>query len=152
MSLNGKISIYQHATDKINVSTLKRIKIVKDQEKWVTRTNGSDMESGHSTLPFEGDETMLGDDQNEEDTTTSLILNPLMTFRAQVFHRLPSIFITDNFFNILNGCINSLTSLSMGFPCSFNKCLLHKLHLMPILTRSFLLPLLRRTRFLFQCP
>ncbi|KAL2526762.1 Uncharacterized protein Adt_11816 [Abeliophyllum distichum] len=69
--MSNEIFISQKPTDTINISTFKRMKIVKEQEQWMLKTRRFDAKSGHSTLLFEGDEVMDDDDQDEEDVPPS---------------------------------------------------------------------------------
>ncbi|KAL2461582.1 Uncharacterized protein Adt_45002 [Abeliophyllum distichum] len=65
--ISNKVSNSQKPTNTINLSTLKRMKIVKEQGQWVMKTQGFDTESRPSMLSFEGDEVMGDDEQKEED-------------------------------------------------------------------------------------
>ncbi|KAL2479799.1 Uncharacterized protein Adt_32765 [Abeliophyllum distichum] len=64
--ISDEFSISQKPTDTINLSTLKKMKIVKEQGQWVAKTKEFDTESGISTLPFEGNEVMEDIGQDEE--------------------------------------------------------------------------------------
>ncbi|KAL2474396.1 hypothetical protein Adt_35132 [Abeliophyllum distichum] len=61
------------------------MKIVKEDGQWVAKTKGSDVESGPSTLPFEGNEKMEEVD-DEEDAPPHLIL---VIYQAHICHYPP---------------------------------------------------------------
>ncbi|KAL2525720.1 Uncharacterized protein Adt_10774 [Abeliophyllum distichum] len=89
------------ATDTINILTLKRMKIFKEDGQWVAKTKGFDDESGPSTLPFEGKEVDVDEDE------------PPLRPRSQRPSS-SSFGFTEDHFNLLNGRIDSLTSSVEG--------------------------------------
>ncbi|KAL2532184.1 Uncharacterized protein Adt_05535 [Abeliophyllum distichum] len=64
VSVHDSVVLLPKATDTINISTLKRMKIFKEDGQWVAKSKGFDDESGPSTLPFEGGEEM---DEDEDE-------------------------------------------------------------------------------------
>ncbi|KAL2471296.1 Uncharacterized protein Adt_39432 [Abeliophyllum distichum] len=56
VSFRDSIAVLPKATDTINVLTLKRMKIFKENGQWVAKSKSFDDESGPSTLPFEGED------------------------------------------------------------------------------------------------
>ncbi|KAL2526916.1 Uncharacterized protein Adt_11970 [Abeliophyllum distichum] len=63
VSIHDSVALLPKATDTINISTLKCMKIFKEDGQWVAKSKGFDDESGPSTLPFEGCKKM---DKNED--------------------------------------------------------------------------------------
>ncbi|KAL2498096.1 Uncharacterized protein Adt_23646 [Abeliophyllum distichum] len=105
---SDEIFISQKPTDTINLSTLKRIKIIKEQGKWVAKTKRFDTESGPSKLPSECDEAMRDNNQDEEDTPPP---SPLRGIPRSSFPSSSSNFtFSKDHYNLLNGRIDSLTS------------------------------------------
>ncbi|KAL2512572.1 Uncharacterized protein Adt_18172 [Abeliophyllum distichum] len=98
VSIHDSVVLLPKATDTINISTLKRMKIFKDDGQWVAKSKEFDDESGPSTLPFEGGEEM----DEDEDV-------PPQDPRSQRSSSSTSGF-TEDHFNILNGRIDSPTS------------------------------------------
>ncbi|KAL2486830.1 Uncharacterized protein Adt_31586 [Abeliophyllum distichum] len=116
--MSDEISISQKPTDTINLGTLKRMKIVKEHEQWVAKTKGFDMESGPSTLSFEGDEAMDDDGQDGKD------LSPPSSIHEMPQSSFPSsssdfTFFNDHY-NLLNSQIDSLTSTVDGLQHSMD--------------------------------
>ncbi|KAL2461786.1 Uncharacterized protein Adt_45206 [Abeliophyllum distichum] len=100
ISFRDSVSVFPKATDTINVLTLKRMKIFKENGQWVAKSKRFDDESGPSTLPFEGEDM----DADEE--------APPPSPPRPRSHR-PSSSTSDfneDHFNLLNGRIDSLTS------------------------------------------
>ncbi|KAL2471379.1 Uncharacterized protein Adt_39515 [Abeliophyllum distichum] len=109
VSFCDEVVLSPKPTDTINIRTLRRMKIVKEDGQWVEKSKGFDDESGSSTLPFEGGEEI---DEDEDD--------PLLRPRS---HRLSSSTLIpqrhyevpfEDHFNLLNGWIDLLTS-SLSF-------------------------------------
>ncbi|KAL2519148.1 Uncharacterized protein Adt_15395 [Abeliophyllum distichum] len=98
ISVHDSVALLPKATNTINISTLKRMKIFKEDGQWVAKSKGFDDESGPSTLPFEGGEEM----DEDEDV-------PLLRPRSQRLSSSTSGF-TEEHFNLLNGRIDLLTS------------------------------------------
>ncbi|KAL2479597.1 Uncharacterized protein Adt_32563 [Abeliophyllum distichum] len=98
ISIHDSVALLRKATDTINISTLKRMKIFKEDDHWVAKSKRFDDESGPSTLPFEGGEEM----DEDEDV-------PPPRPRSQRPSSSTSDF-TEDHFNLLNGRIDSLTS------------------------------------------
>ncbi|KAL2525956.1 berberine bridge enzyme-like 13 [Abeliophyllum distichum] len=110
--MNDEIFISQKPTDTINLSTLIRMKIVKEQGQWVAKTKGCDTESTPSMLPFEGDGAMRDDSQDKEDAPP---LSPPRDIPRSNFSSSSSGFtFSKDLYNLMNGRINSLTSTIYG--------------------------------------
>ncbi|KAL2532946.1 Uncharacterized protein Adt_06297 [Abeliophyllum distichum] len=62
ISFRDSVAILPKATDTINVLTLKRMKIFKENGQWMAKSKGFDNESGPSTLPFEGEDIHYDED------------------------------------------------------------------------------------------
>ncbi|KAL2526636.1 Uncharacterized protein Adt_11690 [Abeliophyllum distichum] len=106
--ISNEISISQKPTDTINISTLKRIKIVKEQGQWVAKAKEFDTESRSSMLHFEGDKAMGGNSQDEEDAPH---LSPHSDIPSSHIPSSSSGFtFSKDHYNLLNGQIDSLTS------------------------------------------
>ncbi|KAL2512755.1 Uncharacterized protein Adt_18355 [Abeliophyllum distichum] len=104
ISFHDAVTLIPKTTNTIDTLTLKCMKIVKEDGKWVAKSKGFNDESGPSTLPFEGSEEM---DEDEDD--------PLLRPSSHRPSSSTSGFtFTDDHFNLLNGCINSLTSTVEG--------------------------------------
>ncbi|KAL2492200.1 Uncharacterized protein Adt_27828 [Abeliophyllum distichum] len=104
ISFHDSVAVLPKATDTINVHTLKRMKIFKENGQWVAKSKGFDDESRPSTLPFEGEDL-----HDEEDAPPPFPLRPRL-------HR-PSSSTSDfneDHFNLLNGRIDSLASTIDG--------------------------------------
>ncbi|KAL2492210.1 Uncharacterized protein Adt_27838 [Abeliophyllum distichum] len=104
ISFRDLVAVLPKATDTINVHTLKRMKIFKENEQWVAKSKVFDDESRPSTLPFEGED--LHDD---EDASLSFPPRPRL-------HRPSSSTsgFNEDHFNLLNGRIDSLASTIDG--------------------------------------
>ncbi|KAL2479592.1 Uncharacterized protein Adt_32558 [Abeliophyllum distichum] len=98
VSIHESVALLRKATDTINISTLKRMKIFKEDGQWVAKSKRFDDESGPSTLAFEGGEEM----DEDEDV-------PPPRPRSQRPSSFTSGF-TEDHFNLFNGRIDSLTS------------------------------------------
>ncbi|KAL2485610.1 Uncharacterized protein Adt_30366 [Abeliophyllum distichum] len=103
-----KVAVLPKATDTINILTLKRMKIFKENEQWVAKSKGFDDESGPSTLPFEGEDM-------DEDAPPPSPPRP----RSHRPSSSTSGFNEDHF-NLLNGRIDSLTSTVDGLQHTAN--------------------------------
>ncbi|KAL2486621.1 Uncharacterized protein Adt_31377 [Abeliophyllum distichum] len=104
VSFHDEVVLSPKPTDTINIRTLRRMKIVKENEQWVVKSKGFDDELGPSTLPFEGGEDM---DEDEDDPPTRLRSHrPLSSTSGSTF--------IDDHFNLLNRRIDSLTSSVEG--------------------------------------
>ncbi|KAL2491256.1 Uncharacterized protein Adt_26884 [Abeliophyllum distichum] len=102
VSVHDSVVLLPKATDTINISILKCMKIFKKDGQWVAKSKGFDDESSPSTLPFEGGEEM---DEDEDE--------PPPRPRPQRPSSSSSGF-TEDHFNLLNGRIDSLTSSVEG--------------------------------------
>ncbi|KAL2526908.1 Uncharacterized protein Adt_11962 [Abeliophyllum distichum] len=100
VSVHDSVALLPKATDTINISTLKCMKIFKEDGQWVSKSKGFDDESGPSTLPFEGGEKM---DKNEDEPPPRPRSNrPTSSTSSFTF--------TEDHYNLLNHQIDSLTS------------------------------------------
>ncbi|KAL2540446.1 Uncharacterized protein Adt_01424 [Abeliophyllum distichum] len=61
--VRDSVALFPKAIDTINILTLIRMKIFKEDGQWVAKTKGFDNESGPSTLPFEGEEIDVDEDE-----------------------------------------------------------------------------------------
>ncbi|KAL2480348.1 Uncharacterized protein Adt_33314 [Abeliophyllum distichum] len=102
VSIHDSVALLPKATDTINISTLKRMKIFKEDGQWIANSKGFDDDSGPFTLPFEGGEEM----DEDEDV-------PPPRPRSQRPSSSNSDFNEDHF-NLLNGRIDSLASTVDG--------------------------------------
>ncbi|KAL2513211.1 Uncharacterized protein Adt_18811 [Abeliophyllum distichum] len=102
VSVHDSIALLPKATDTINISTLKRMKIFKEDGQWVAKSKRFDDELGPSTLPFEGGEKM--DEDEDEPPPRPRSQRP----SSSTFD------LTEDHFNLLNGQIDSLTSSVEG--------------------------------------
>ncbi|KAL2498122.1 Uncharacterized protein Adt_23672 [Abeliophyllum distichum] len=100
ISVHDSVVLLPTATDTINISTLKGMKILKDDGQWVAKSKGFDDESGPSTLPFEGGEEM--DEDEDEPPPRPRSNRPTSSTSDFTF--------TDDHYNLLNGRIDSLAS------------------------------------------
>ncbi|KAL2526222.1 Uncharacterized protein Adt_11276 [Abeliophyllum distichum] len=98
VSIHDSVTLLPKATDTINISTLKCMKIFKEDGQWVAKSKGFDVESGPSTLPFEGGEEM----DEDEDVPPPRPRSQRPSSSTFGF--------TEVHFNLLNGRIDSLTS------------------------------------------
>ncbi|KAL2505862.1 Uncharacterized protein Adt_21483 [Abeliophyllum distichum] len=92
------------------------MKIVKKQRQWVAKTKGFDIESGPSTLSFEGDKAMDDDGQDEEDVPC---LSPTHDMPRSSFPSSSSSFtFSEDHYNLFNSRINSRISIVDGLQYS----------------------------------
>ncbi|KAL2518368.1 Uncharacterized protein Adt_14615 [Abeliophyllum distichum] len=98
VSVHDSVTLLPKATNTINISTLKRMKIFKGDGQWVAKSKGFDDESGPSTLPFEGGEEM--DEDVDEPPPRPRANRPTSSTSGFTF--------TEDYYNIPNGRIDSL--------------------------------------------
>ncbi|KAL2472099.1 Uncharacterized protein Adt_40235 [Abeliophyllum distichum] len=98
VSFRNEVVISTKSTDIINIRTIERMKIVKENGQWVAKSKEFDDESGPSTLPFEGGEEM--DEDEDEPPPRPRSHRPSSSTSS----------FTKNHFNLLNGRIDLLTS------------------------------------------
>ncbi|KAL2519060.1 Uncharacterized protein Adt_15307 [Abeliophyllum distichum] len=99
ISFRDSVAVLPKATNFINVLTLKRMKIFKENRQWMAKSKGFDDESGPSTLPFEGED--LHDDEDAPPPSPPLPSSSTFDFNK-------------DHFNLLNGRIDSLVSTVDG--------------------------------------
>ncbi|KAL2490879.1 Uncharacterized protein Adt_26507 [Abeliophyllum distichum] len=104
ISFRDSVAIFPKATDTINVLTLKRMKIFKENGQWVAKSNGFDDESGPSTLPFEGEDMDADNDAPPPSSPRPRSHWPSSSTSG----------FTEDHFNLLNGRIDSLASTVDG--------------------------------------
>ncbi|KAL2492581.1 Uncharacterized protein Adt_28209 [Abeliophyllum distichum] len=104
VSVHDSVVLLPKDTDTINISTLKRMKIFKEDGQWVAKSKRFDDESGLFTLPFE-DGVEMDEDEDEDE--------PLLRPHSQRPSSSTFSF-TEDHFNLLNGRIDSLTSSVEG--------------------------------------
>ncbi|KAL2462307.1 Uncharacterized protein Adt_45727 [Abeliophyllum distichum] len=102
--VHDSVALFSKATDTINISTLKRMKIFKEDGQWIAKSKGFDNESGPSTLPFEDGEEM--DEDEDEPPSRPRSNRPSSSTSDFTF--------TEDHYNMLNGRIDSLTSTAEG--------------------------------------
>ncbi|KAL2479763.1 Uncharacterized protein Adt_32729 [Abeliophyllum distichum] len=109
ISFRDEVVFSAKPTDTIDIRTLKRMKIIKQNGQWVAQSKGFDDDSGPSTLPFEGGEEM------DEDASPPSPPRPRS-------HRPSSSAsgINEDQFNLLSGRIDSLTSTVDGMQLAVN--------------------------------
>ncbi|KAL2456499.1 Uncharacterized protein Adt_46765 [Abeliophyllum distichum] len=100
ISVHDSVALLPTVTDTINISTLKRMKIFKEDGQWVAKSKRFDDESGPSTLSFEGGEEM--DEDEDEPPPRPRSNRPTSSTSGFTF--------TDDHYNLLNGRIDSLAS------------------------------------------
>ncbi|KAL2505794.1 Uncharacterized protein Adt_21415 [Abeliophyllum distichum] len=110
VSFRDSVALVPKATDTINVLTLKRMKIFKENGQWVANSKGFNDESGPSTLPFEGE-----DMDADEDAPPSSPPRP----RSHQSSSSTSGFNEDQY-NLLSGRIDFLTSTVDGMQIAVN--------------------------------
>ncbi|KAL2541899.1 Uncharacterized protein Adt_02877 [Abeliophyllum distichum] len=108
VSFRDSVAILPKATDTINVLTLKRMKIFKENGQWVAKSKGFDDESGPSTLPFEGEE--MDEDASPPSPPRPRSHRPSSSTSG----------VNEDQFNFLNGRIDSLTSTVDGMQLVVN--------------------------------
>ncbi|KAL2541110.1 Uncharacterized protein Adt_02088 [Abeliophyllum distichum] len=101
--VRDSVALLPKATDTINTPTLKRMKIFKEDGQWVAKTKGFDDKSQPSTLPFEGEEIDVDED---EPPPKSHSQRPSSSFADFTF--------TEDHYNCLMARSNSLTSTAEG--------------------------------------
>ncbi|KAL2471027.1 Uncharacterized protein Adt_39163 [Abeliophyllum distichum] len=94
--VRDSVTLLPKATNTINTLTLKRIKIFKQDGQWVAKSKGFDDESGPSTLPFEGKEMDVDEDEPLPRPCSQRSSSSAFEF-------------TEDHFNLLNGWIDLLT-------------------------------------------
>ncbi|KAL2526619.1 Uncharacterized protein Adt_11673 [Abeliophyllum distichum] len=104
VSFRDKVVLSPKPTDTINIRTLRRMKIFKEDGQWIVKSKGFDNESSPSMFPFKGGEEM---DEDED--------APLPRPRSHRSSSSTSSFtFTKDHYNLLNGWIDSLTSTVEG--------------------------------------
>ncbi|KAL2541819.1 Uncharacterized protein Adt_02797 [Abeliophyllum distichum] len=104
VSFRDSVALLSKVTNTINTTTLKRMKIFKEDGQWIVKSKGFDDDSGPFTLPFEGGEEI---DEDED--------NPLPRPRSHRPSSSTSDFIfTEDHYNILNSRIDSLSCTVEG--------------------------------------
>ncbi|KAL2453905.1 Uncharacterized protein Adt_48593 [Abeliophyllum distichum] len=101
ISFCDEVVIYPKLTDTINIRTLRRMIIIKEDGQWVAQSKGFDDESGPFTLPFEGGEEM--DEDEDEPSPRPSSQRPSSSSSGFTF--------TEYHYNLFNGWIDSLTSM-----------------------------------------
>ncbi|KAL2492051.1 Uncharacterized protein Adt_27679 [Abeliophyllum distichum] len=101
VSIHDSFVLIPKVTDTINISTIKRMKIFKEDGQWIAKSKGFDDESGPSTLPFEGGEEM--DEDEDEPPPRPRSNRPTSSTSGFTF--------TEDHYNLLNGRIDSLASM-----------------------------------------
>ncbi|KAL2518219.1 Uncharacterized protein Adt_14466 [Abeliophyllum distichum] len=100
VSFRDEVILNPKSTDTINIITLKRMRIFKEDGQWVAKTKEFDDESGPFTLPFEGHEEIDADEDNPP-PRPRLQMPSSSTFGFTF---------TENHYNLFNGRIDSLIS------------------------------------------
>ncbi|KAL2461675.1 Uncharacterized protein Adt_45095 [Abeliophyllum distichum] len=108
--MHDKVVISLKSTDTINIHTITRMKIVKENRQWVAKTKGFDAEYRPSTMPFEGGEAMDEDDHDEEDAPSPSHPSNLPSSHI-LSSSSSSFFFSEDYYNLLNDRIDSLTSM-----------------------------------------
>lgn len=105
VSLDGEGIVKPCPIYTINIQTFKHMKSYKTQGQWVAYTKGFDLASGPSTLPFEEEEEVADEDVPLPSHPSSILTSgaPLSFSHGFTF--------IEGHFNLLNGCLDSLTSL-----------------------------------------
>ncbi|KAL2525623.1 hypothetical protein Adt_10677 [Abeliophyllum distichum] len=96
--------LFQKPPDTINILTLKRMKIFKENGQWVAKSKGFDDESGPSTLPFEGEDMDADEDAPPPSPPRPRSHQPSSSTSG----------VNEDQFNLLSGRIDSLTSTVDG--------------------------------------
>ncbi|KAL2475329.1 Uncharacterized protein Adt_36065 [Abeliophyllum distichum] len=78
VSVLNTTALIPKATDTINILTLKRMKIFKENGQWVAKSKGFDDESGPSTLPFEGEDMDADEDAPPPSSASSSITSAVV--------------------------------------------------------------------------
>ncbi|KAL2518223.1 Uncharacterized protein Adt_14470 [Abeliophyllum distichum] len=100
VSFRDEVILNLKSTDTINIITLKRMRIFKEDGQWVAKTKEFDDESGPSTLPFEGDEEI--DVDEDAPPPRPRLQRPSSSTFGFTF--------TKNHYNLFNGRIDSIIS------------------------------------------
>ncbi|KAL2462067.1 Uncharacterized protein Adt_45487 [Abeliophyllum distichum] len=108
ISFRDEVVFSAKPTDTIDIRTLRRMKIIKQNGQWVAQSKGFDDDSGPSTLPFEGGEEM------DEDAPPS----PARPRSHQPSSSASGI--NEDQLNLLSGRIDSLTSTVDGMQLAVN--------------------------------
>ncbi|KAL2505129.1 berberine bridge enzyme-like 13 [Abeliophyllum distichum] len=101
-----RLPFFLKPPDTINVLTLKRMKIFKENGQWVAKSKGFDDESGPSTLPFEGEDIHNDEDAPPPSPPRPQSHRPSSSTSGFTF--------TKDYNNLLNGGIDSLASTVDG--------------------------------------
>ncbi|KAL2475252.1 Uncharacterized protein Adt_35988 [Abeliophyllum distichum] len=104
ISFRDLVVVLPKATDTINVLTLKRMKIFKENGQWVAKSKGFDDELGPSTLPFEGED--IHDDEDDHLPSPPRPRSHRPSSSTSGFN--------EDHFNLHNGQIDSLASTVNG--------------------------------------
>ncbi|KAL2541798.1 Uncharacterized protein Adt_02776 [Abeliophyllum distichum] len=104
VSIHDSVALLPKATNTINISTLKRMKIFKENGQWVAKSKGFDDESRPSTLPFKGED--MDDDEDAPPPSPPRPRSHRPSSSTSGFNK--------DHFNLLNGRINSLASTVDG--------------------------------------
>ncbi|KAL2462167.1 Uncharacterized protein Adt_45587 [Abeliophyllum distichum] len=110
VSVLNTTALIPKATDTINILTLKRMKIFKENGQWVAKSKGFDDESGPSTLPFEGEDMDADEDAPPPSPPRPRSHQPSSSTSG----------IHEDQFNLLSGRIDSLTSTVDGMQLAVN--------------------------------
>ncbi|KAL2512698.1 Uncharacterized protein Adt_18298 [Abeliophyllum distichum] len=110
VSILNTVALLPKATDTINTLTLKRMKIFKENGQWVAKSKGFDDESGPSTLPFEGEDMHTNEDAPPPSPPRPRSHQPSSSTSG----------INEDYFNLLNGRIDSLTTTVDGVQLTVN--------------------------------
>ncbi|KAL2476425.1 Uncharacterized protein Adt_37161 [Abeliophyllum distichum] len=110
VSFRDSVALVPKATDTINVLTLKRMKIFKENGQWVAKSKGFDDESGPSTLPFEGEDMDADEDAPPPSPPRPRSHQPSSSTSG----------INEDQYNLLSGRIDSLTSTVDGMQIAVN--------------------------------
>ncbi|KAL2474610.1 Uncharacterized protein Adt_35346 [Abeliophyllum distichum] len=110
VSVLNTTALIPKATDTINILTLKRMKIFKENGQWVAKSKGFDDESGPSTLPFEGEDMDADEDAPPPSPPRPRSHQPSSSTSG----------IHEDQFNLLSGRIDSLTSTVDGKKLAVN--------------------------------
>ncbi|KAL2480618.1 Uncharacterized protein Adt_33584 [Abeliophyllum distichum] len=102
--VHDSVVLLPKATDTINISTLKRMKIFKEDGQSIAKSKEFNNESGPSTLPFKGGEEM---DEDEDEPPPRPRSNRTSSSTS-------GITFTEDHYNMLNGRIDFLNSTAEG--------------------------------------
>ncbi|KAL2525939.1 Uncharacterized protein Adt_10993 [Abeliophyllum distichum] len=110
VSFRDSVALVPKATDTINILTLKRMKIFKENGQWVAKSKGFDDESGPSTLPFEGEDMDADEDAPPPSPARPRSHQPSSSASG----------VNEDQLNLLSGRIDSLTSTVGGMQVAVN--------------------------------